>query len=254
MSGDLFPKQGAALVIGGTGGLGQAIVPTLAENNTDVAFTYFGNRAAADELAAAGPGRIEAFRLDLGDRESIVAAVDAVVEAYGGIHSLVYAAGAPIYLKYIGQIEPNRMAHHLDSDVMGFFNIVQATLPHIRAARGSYVACCSCGVEKWPIKDALSVVPKTAVMAITKGIAREEGRFGVRANVVGTGVINAGITLAGITSGDVPESFVSGAVQMTPLGRLGEAQDIAEAVLYLASRRASFVTGQVLNVDGGWTI
>src|SRR3546814_14561499 len=121
---------------------------------------------------------------------------------------------------------------------MGFFKVVQATLPHVRDAKGAYVACCSCGGEKWPIKDALSVVPKSAVMAIARGIAREEGRFGVRANIVGTGVINAGVTISGVESGDVPESFITGAAQMTPLGRIGEADDVAEAEIGRASWRA----------------
>ena len=253
----LFTSDGAALVIGGSGGLGQAIVRKLAANGTNVAFTYHSRRepaaALAEELTQGGV-RAEAFQLDLVDRESIFAAVGAAVAAFGGIHTVVHAAGAVLYLRYIGQIEHERMAYHLDSDVMGFFNVVQATLPHVRDAKGAYVACCSCGVEKWPIKDALSVVPKSGVMALARGIAREEGRFGVRANVVGTGVIDVGVTVSGVASGDVPQSFITGAAQMTPLGRIGDADDIAEAVLYLASTRAKFVTGQVLNVDGGWSI
>jgi NAD(P)-dependent dehydrogenase (short-subunit alcohol dehydrogenase family) len=76
----------------------------------------------------------------------------------------------------------------------------------------------------------------------------------VRANAIGTGVIDAGITHTGLASGDVPQNFLDGAVKTTPLGRIGDAQDIAEAVIYFASRRAKFVTGQLLNVDGGWSI
>src|SRR3546814_13983483 len=105
--------------------------------------------------------------------DSIVGAVNAVAESFGGIHTVIYAAGAVLYLRYIGQIEPERMAYHLESDVMGFFHVVKATLPHVRAAKGAYVACCSCGDETWPIKDALSVVPKSAVTAIARGISRE---------------------------------------------------------------------------------
>ena len=90
---------------------------------------------------------------------------------------------------------------------------------------------------------------QAGIAALVRGIAREEGRYAVRANVIGTGVIDAGITQAGLESGDVPQNFVDGAIQSTPLGRLGEADDIAEAVLFLASQRAKFITGQVLNVD-----
>lgn len=253
----LFPEKGAALVLGGTGGLGQAIVRTLSANGASVAFTYRSRREPADRLAAECSGTggdARAYPLDLMDREATIATIDSIAAVSGGIHSVVYAAGAPLYLRYIGQIDAERMHYHLQSDVMGFFNVVQASLPYVRSAKGAYVACCSSGIEKWPLKDALSVVPKSGVMAIARGVAREEGRYGVRANIVGTGVIDAGITHEGLASGDVPQSFIDGAVQLTPLGKLGEATDIAEAVLYLVSRRSKFVTGQVLNVDGGWSI
>ncbi|MEX1670535.1 SDR family NAD(P)-dependent oxidoreductase [Zhongshania guokunii] len=252
-----FPASGTALVVGGTGGLGRAIVSRLIANGSAVAFTYHSNTAAADSLLAEHNDSgvaVSAYQMDLMDSASISHVVESVAAAGGGIHTLVYSAGAPLYLRYIGAIESDRMNFHLQSDVMGFFNLVQSSLPYIRELQGSYVACCSCGLEKWPIKDALSVVPKAGIAALVKGLAREEGRYGVRANVIGTGVIDAGITQAGLESGDVPQNFVSGAIQTTPLGRLGEADDIAEAVLFLASKRAKFITGQVLNVDGGWTV
>lgn len=252
-----FPAEGAALVVGGTGGLGNGIVRALAAQGVQVAFTYNSRRDPASamvaELEAAG-AKLKAYQLNLLDRDSIVAAVDSAAADFNGLHTVIYAAGAELYLRYISLIEPDRMAHHVQSDVMGCFHVVQATLPHLRKTRGSYVVCCSSAMDKWAIKDALSAVPKSAVASIAKGIAREEGRFGIRANVVGTGVINAGMTVAGVASGDVPASFIEGAAQVTPLGRIGEAEDIAEAVLFLASRRAKFVTGQVLNVDGGWSI
>ncbi|WP_415240075.1 SDR family NAD(P)-dependent oxidoreductase [Zhongshania aliphaticivorans] len=252
-----FPLVGVALVVGGTGGLGRAIVAKLAANGSSVAFTYNTNSTAAAALEAEHAGgdySVKAYQMDLMDSAAISSVVESIAESHGGIHTVVYSAGAPLYLRYIGAIEPERMNFHLQSDVMGFFNVVQNTLPHMRALKGAYVACCSCGLDKWPVKDALSVVPKAGIAALVRGIAREEGRYAVRANVIGTGVIDAGITQAGLESGDVPQNFVDGAIQSTPLGRLGEADDIAEAVLFLASQRAKFITGQVLNVDGGWTV
>ncbi len=253
----LFPAEGGALVIGGSGGLGSVIVRTLSAYGSDVAFTYNTRRGPAEDLAKEikSKGHVSAaFPISLTDRGSIIEAVEASASALKGIHTLVYAAGAVIYLRYMSQIEHERMAHHVDSDVMGYFNLIQAAMPHLRKTRGSVVACSTCGIERWPIKDALSVVPKAAVTALTIGVAREEGRFGVRANVVGTGVIDAGVTKTGLASGDVPENFIVGAIQTTPLGRIGDAADVAEAVAYFASSRAKFVTGQVLNVDGGWSI
>ncbi|NKI16375.1 SDR family oxidoreductase [Spongiibacter sp. KMU-166] len=251
-----FPQVGGALVVGGTGGLGREIVRRLAHNGVHVAFTYNSNRDAAvvlqAELVEQG-AKVSAYQLDLMDQGSIKTAVESVAEAFGGLHTVVYAAGVPLYLSYISKIAAEDMLFHMQSDVMGFFHILQTSLPHVRAARGSYIACCSCGLDKWPIKDALSVVPKSGIAALVKGVAREEGHLGVRANVVGTGVMDAGITRSGRESGDIPESFITGAIKTTPLGRLGEAGDVAEAVLFLASQRARFITGQTLNVDGGWT-
>jgi NAD(P)-dependent dehydrogenase (short-subunit alcohol dehydrogenase family) len=244
-------------VIGGSGGLGSVIVRTLVAYGTDVAFTYRNRRDPAEIMAAdirAQGHRSAAYRMVLTDRATIIEAVETAAKEMDGLHTLVYAAGEELYLRYISQIDHDRMAHHIESDIMGFFDIVQAVLPHLRKTGGSVVACCSSGLEKWPIKDALSVIPKAGIMALVRGIAREEGRFGVRANAIGTGVIDAGITQTGLASGDVPQNFIDGAVKATPLGRIGDPEDIAEAVAYFASRRAQFVTGQLLNVDGGWTL
>ena len=253
----LFPSAGCALIIGGTGGLGAGVVRTFADNGVPEAITYRSNSKAADALVAEVSAlgvRARAFAVDLVDPASVRAAVEGAVAEFGGIHSVIHAAGAPLYLRYLSKIEADKMAYHVSSDIMGLFHVLQETLPHVRAVGGSYVVCGSCGVEKWPIKDALSVVPKAGMLALVKGVAREEGRFGVRANMIGTGVINAGIAIAGVESGDVPTSFLTGAAETTPLGRLGDADDIAEAALYFASSRAKFVTGQLLNVDGGWSV
>lgn len=255
-SSSLF-SEGGALVIGGSGGLGSVIATTLAAYGADVAVTYNSRQAEAeqtvDRIRAQGREGL-VFQVDLLDPASIAVAVETTAGAFGAIHTVVFASGPFVHLDYMSKVDPERLRHHLNSDTMGFFYLVQAALPHLRKSRGSFVACCTCGFDHWPIKDTLSVVPKAGVRAIAHGVAREEGRFGVRANVVGTGVIDAGCSVVGRATGEVPESFITGAIATTPLGRLGEADDIAEAVAYLASNKAKFVTGQVLNVDGGWSI
>jgi 3-oxoacyl-[acyl-carrier protein] reductase len=251
-----FP-QGAALVVGGSGGLGAAIAKRLGRYGSAVALTYNSRRergeAVAGEIADAG-GRASAYPVDLTQRTSVAGLVENVVRDFGALHTVVFAAGPPFELRYISQTDPATMEHHLASDIMGFFHVTQAALPHLRKSRGSLLACCTCGIDRWPVKDAISVVPKAGVWAIARGVAREEGRFGVRANVIGTGVINAGSSIDGLANGNVPENFIEDAVAATPLRRLGEADDIAEAACFLASQQASFITGQVLNVDGGWSI
>src|SRR3546814_8988559 len=108
-----FPRQGTVLGIGGTGGLGSNIVRTLVANGADVAVTYHSRAEPAQALAAelsVDGARAQAYQLDLVVRDSIVGAANAVAESLGGIHTVIYAAGAVLYLRYIGQIEPERMA------------------------------------------------------------------------------------------------------------------------------------------------
>ncbi len=251
-----FPS-GAALVVGGSGGLGAGIARRIAAYGSDVALTYNTRRergeALASELRTDGR-KAGAYAVDLTKQASVIALVEDVVREFGTLHTVVFAAGPAFALRYISQTDPATMEHHLASDIMGFFHITQAALPHLRKTRGSLVACCTCGFDRWPVKDAISVVPKSGVWAIARGVAREEGRFGVRANVIGTGVINAGSSVDGLANGNVPSNFIEDAAAATPLRRLGEADDIAEAVCFLASRQASFITGQLLNVDGGWSV
>ena len=114
-------------------------------------------------------------------------------------------------------------------------------------------AVSTAGLDRYPHRDILSVAPKAAVEAVVRGIAVEEGRFGVRANSVRVGVVEAGIFLRLEEKGFDP-SWIQTAKARTPLGRFGRAEEVAEAVVFLASNRAGYITGQSLTVDGGWSI
>ena len=121
--------------------------------------------------------------------------------------------------------------------------------------RSNLVACVSTAQFRYATQDALSVVPKAAVTALMTGIAKEEGRFGVRANGVAVGLIEAGQHLELQRLGQVDQAYLAAAAQATPLRRVGQPEDIAEAVCFLAANeRAGFVTGQVIRVDGGYSI
>ena len=135
----------------------------------------------------------------------------------------------------------------------GFFHLVGAVLPHLRRARGSLTALTSAGLARFPPRDILSVAPKAAIEALVRGLAREEGRHGVRANCVALGMIDAGIfhRLAGT---EITPEWLEAATRNTPLGRLGTAAEAADATVFLASSRASFITGQTLLVDGGYSV
>jgi len=249
-------STGTALVVGGSGGMGAVICQTLADAGSAIAMTYRGNRERAEQVAEKirGSGRqVSLHQLDIADAAS-VAAVCADIEASGQrLHTVVMASGSDIKQPLIRHLTPEDWRAVLDADVNGFFNVLHATLPLLKkGGGGSYVHLSSCGIKRWPQGDVLSVAPKACIDSLLQGIAKEEGRHGVRANSVGVGVIETGIFLRLKQEGVFDEKWCNAALKNQCLKRFGQPQEIADAVLYLAS--ANYVTGQTIMVDGGYTV
>ena len=135
----------------------------------------------------------------------------------------------------------------------GFFNILHATLPRLKAwGGGSYVHLGSAGHLSWPERDGMSVVPKAAIEALITGIAREEGRHGIRANSVLLGVIEAGMFLELSRQGVFDEVWARAVQKNLALKRWGKPEEVGHAVVFLASDRAAYVTGQRIAAAGGY--
>lgn len=254
---DFAKREGTAFVVGGSGGLGAAICRELAVRGSDVALTYRGNEEAAQLLAAdisEWGRRAWAVALDLTNHGQAKASIDAIAEAAGGIHTLIYAAGPHVPQKHLSKVEPEEVRWQLDADAAGFFAVAQPSLPHLRESEGSIIAVTTAATRRFPVRDGLSSIPKAAVEAAIRGFAAEEGRFGVRANTVGPGMLTDGMAERLMASGDLDETALDAARANIPMRRFGVAADIAEAVCFLASDRARFITGQHLDVDGGFTV
>jgi len=254
---DFGSRTGCALVVGGSGGLGLAVVRMLASRGSSVALTYRSRPEAADaavDTARSWGAHASAYALDVSDAARCAAVVSEVVAAYGGLHTLVHAAGPHVPMTHLSTVAPAAFAEQLAEDAAGFFNVVHPALPHLRAAEGSIVAVTTAATARYPVRDGLSAAPKGAVEAVVRALAAEEGRFGVRVNAVGPGMLTDGMAARLISSGELSDEALAVARRNIPLRRFGNATDIAEAVCFLASDRAGFISGQKLDVDGGYSV
>lgn len=252
---DDFPA-GAVLVFGGSGGIGSVICEAFAERGCDVAFTYCRNGARAEELTGRLTNRnvrARAYQVDVTQPDKVERAAADVADHFGRLHSTIFVAGAMPTQDYLSRLPRDAWNEAIDVEVHGFYNVARASLPHLKAGGGgSLVHLGSAGDLAWASRDGLSIVPKAANEALVRGIAREEGRFGIRANSVLIGVIEAGMYLKFAEAGVFDETWVEATRERLALKRLGKAEEVADAVIFLASARASYVTGQRIAVAGGY--
>jgi NAD(P)-dependent dehydrogenase (short-subunit alcohol dehydrogenase family) len=244
-----------ALVAGGSGGVGQTICRRLSADGCAVAVGYRSNIDAAqgvvDDITDGG-GRATTVRLDLADAGGVAQAVETTVTTFGGIDTAIYAAGPYVQMHRVGDVSVEMMREVLEGDAQACFTFLQAALPSLRERRGAFITLSTPAARRHVARDVLSSVPKAAIEALVRAVASEEGRQGVRANAVGVGFVEAGMFFQLMERGDFSEKYVEAALKAIPLRRMGTAEDIAEAVAFLADpARAGYITGQFLQVDGG---
>jgi NAD(P)-dependent dehydrogenase (short-subunit alcohol dehydrogenase family) len=245
---------GAVIVVGGSGGIGEGIARRFAGAGMHVIITYYSNEAKAisvkSEIEAAG-GRCDCRRVDVARDTEVEDLFAAAKQEHERIGHVIYAAGPSVDFAFIGAIPDEQWRHVIDSDLNGAFYLIQNAVKAFRAqGGGNLVAVITAAVERVPVKDALSAAPKAAIEMLVRGVAKEAGRFGIRANCVGPGWINAGLGKKGLEE-KLDEKTREATRRQIPLQRFGAADDIAWAALFLCSREANFITGQSLAVDGG---
>lgn len=256
MTGELSYAKGVAVIGGGSGGLGAAVAVRLAGAGVPVVVTYHSNADRARELCdqvSADGGDCTAVRCDLTDPDAVDELLADAGRRHGRVAQVVYAAGPSFGFHFIGQI-PNEEWHRVvHTDVHGAFHLTQSAVRTFKEQGdgGNLVALITSATGRVAPADILSAGPKAAIETLLKGVARECGRFGIRANCVGPGWIDSGLGASAWQTEVTEAQRRKILTEMIPLRRLGAAEDVAWAVAFLCSDQAAFITGQTLAVDGG---
>ncbi|MCC7275974.1 MAG: SDR family oxidoreductase [Alphaproteobacteria bacterium] len=244
-----------AFVTGGSRGIGRAAALALARRGADVAFLYRARDEQAREVAGtieAAGRRALAIRGDLGDPAAVAGAVDRAAAELGGIDVLVAAAGVNVAWRHVAELSPEEWARGIAVDLNGNFCLIRAAIPHLRTRRGTIVAISSIAAQMCQARNAQGAAAKAGLEALIRVVAKEEARHGVRANAVAIGLTDTdmGREALGLWGEAAAERIIRG----IPLGRMGTPEEVADAVCFFAGPAAAYVTGKVLQVDGGQII
>ena len=237
-----------AVVTGSSRGIGRAIALKLASLEAKVVVNYRTNAEAAQEVIEAieaQGGQAMAVQADVGDADDAKRLIRAAQTTYGGLDILVNNAGTTrdTLLARMSEDDWNLV---INTNLKGAFNCTKAAIrPMMRQRHGRIVNITSvAGLAGNPGQANYSAA-KAGMVGFTKAVAKEVGSRNITVNAVAPGLIPTDLT------SDLPQDLVEKAIEMTPLGRPGTSEEIADAVAFLVSDEASYITGVVLRVDGG---
>ncbi len=239
-------KDKVVLVTGGASGIGAATVAAFAEAGAVVGVCDI-DEAGAERVASAHEGAF-AVPMDVTDAAGVKAAVDDVASAHGGIDVLANVAGWDRVMPFV-ETDPEFWDRVIAINYRGILATCHAVIPHMVARGGSIVNTASEAGRNGSSGEAVYSGTKGGVIAFSKALAREVARHGIRVNVVAPGLVDTPLLQGMISEGH--GRLMEAIVKATPIRRFGRPEEVAEAILFLASERASFITGQTLGVSGG---
>lgn len=235
-----------AIVTGGAGGIGAATCRQLADDGFAVVIVYHASQVQAQRLErdiAESGGTAWAVGGDVSSSDDVEMIVDAVADRFGRIDALVNNAGISSYLEF-GSMSGADIDREFAVNVRSVVLMTQACVPHMR--NGGSIVNVSSNLAWAPLPGlSLYSATKAAVASLTKGFARELGGRGIRVNAVAPGATRTAMTEW------IDDQTMAGIAAGTPLGRVGQPQDIASAIAMLASAQSGWISGQTIIVDGG---
>ena len=247
----MIERGRVAIVTGGGRGIGRAVAVRLAEEGASVAISYRKDAAAAEEAAAAVQAagvECEIFKGDVASPEDVQALFKGVGDAFGRVDILINNAGITrdnIMLR----MKEKEFDDVLRTNLGGTYLCTRAALrPMVRARWGRIVNVSSVVGIVGNAGQANYAASKAGIIGFTKSVAREVARRGITANAIAPGYVETELT------GSLPEDVKDRIRNQVPLGRFGEAEEVAEVVAFLAGEGAGYVTGQTIAVDGGMTM
>lgn len=243
-------------ILGSSGGLGAAITQRLAKR-APVTIGYRANQEKAAGLAEAvaqDGGKAKAAHVDMTDEASVQSFLQEATEHWGELAHIVQATGPAIPLRPLIDVTSEEFRRVFDTDVYGSFNVLRHGIPVLKqSGGGSIVLFLTTAVLRTLENDGMSGGPKTAVSGLLRQAAREVGVDNVRINGVAPGVIDVGIVLTSFEVDEIAKSVIENCMNQTPLGRMGKPEEVAAVVDFLTSPDASYISGQIIAVDGGYS-
>ncbi|WP_209121195.1 SDR family NAD(P)-dependent oxidoreductase [Alkalihalobacillus sp. BA299] len=250
-------KQKRIAIFGGSGAQGGAISTKLAENAA-ITIAYRTNHEKAESTAKAirdAGGKAEIGKVDITDPESVSSFFNLVKEQWGGIDSIVSATGTPFKIKKITDYDDDLFRSIIETDVIGTYNILKQGIPMLQQEGGGAIVLFLTNVISRTIEyDGMSTIPKMAVEGLLRMAAREYGPDGIRVNGVAPGVTETNSIHKNFDFADeITRNLVTSVLDQTPLARRGQLREVADVVDFLVSNASSYVNGQIINVDGGYS-
>jgi 3-oxoacyl-[acyl-carrier protein] reductase len=238
-----MPKT--AIITGGTRGIGKAIALELARSGYHIVANYHANAASANETQAAVEaigGTIDTIAFDVANAEQTGPALKAIIDQVGTVDALVNNAGITADNLFL-MMKPVQWASVVDVALKGFYNVTKPVVKNmVRQKSGTIVTISSVAGITGNRGQVNYSAAKAGLIAASKSLAAEVGRLGIRVNAVAPGLIATEMIQ------DVP---VDDLKQMIPMARVGQPEEVARVVRFLCSEDASYITGQVIGINGG---